>query len=267
MSPSLPDSALAIIDEYVDALASHVGVHDSSGRRLVAEANDHLVEATLARVARGEAPDVAATESVFAFGLPEVIAQAHGGGLSRSPSVVCRQLVDLACRIGIVAGLAIGASGTLAWLVGSVLGTSYVSGDALGVTYTPARCVQYLAAYPGAGSCENAAVMDHFDEVVWGRLLIGVLSLVFLGGWLLWRRRPSYCRVPRLLVGVVGLSLALLAAAGLVLASTTGLLDASGVGTGAPLSAAVCALAAALIFAIPVLRMIREGRLTLADDA
>ena len=99
------------------------------------------------------------------------------------------------------------------------------------------------------------------------RLLIGVLSLVFLGGWLLWRRRPSYCRAPRRLVGVVGLSLALLAAAGLVLASTTGLLDASGVGTGAPLSAAVCALAAALIFAIPVLRMIREGRLTLADDA
>ena len=172
-----------------------------------------------------------------------------------------RQLIDMACRIGIVAAFAIGISGAVAWLIGRVAGMGYVVGDILGVTYTPARCAEYIANYPTSGTCEQAAVMDHFDEVVFGRIMVGVLGVVLLVCWLAWRRNPSYRSASSSLVGMVGAGMALLAATALVLSATNGLLIAGGVGTGAPLSAALCSLVAAAIFAIPVIRAVRRGRL------
>ena len=47
---------MSIIDAYVDALADDVGIHDRHARRLVAEAEDHLVEATIERTAHGDDP-------------------------------------------------------------------------------------------------------------------------------------------------------------------------------------------------------------------
>jgi hypothetical protein len=149
----------------------------------------------------------------------------------------------------------------LAWLVGRVAGMSYVVGDILGVTYTPARCAEYTANYPTSANCEQAAVMDHFDEVVFGRILVGVLGVVLLLGWLAWRRSPSYRSASESLVGIVGAGMALVAAAALLLTAVNGLLIAGGVGTGAPLSAALCFLVAAVLFARPVVRAVRRGRL------
>ncbi len=261
MSAGLPEAALEIIDDYVDALARCVGVDGRVGRRLVAEAADHLVESTAARVEAGHDPVDAARWSVRAFGAPDVVAAAEREGLGRSPDVALRQLADLGCRLAIVGGLAIGVSGAIAWLVGRIAGATYVVGDILGVTYTPARCAEYLAVSPGTSDCEQAAVIDHLDEVVWGRLFVGVLAVGLLVGWLWWRRRPSYQSASPALVGIVGLALTLLAAVALVLSAANGLTTAGGIGTGAPLSAAACALLAAGVFAVPVVRAVRAGRL------
>jgi hypothetical protein len=261
MSTPLPPQAMEIIDGYLDALALHVGMHSPAGRRLVAEATEHLVLSVSERIAAGEDPDDAAREEIQIFGDPAVVSAAELSGRLPSAATSLAQLVDLACRVGIVGGFAIALSGVIAWIVGSRVGTAYVVGDIMGVTYTPQRCLQYLHSYPSAGSCEAAAVMDHFDEVVWGRLLLGVLTLGLLGGWLMWRRRTSYRSAPPALVGIVGLCLALLGASVLVLSAANGLLSAGGVGTWAALSAAFAAALAAVWFAVPVVRAVRQGRL------
>jgi hypothetical protein len=255
MTAHLSGDAVEVIDDYLDALAQRVGLADRDGRRTVSEAADHLIESTSARVAAGQDPVAAATRSVYEFGDPAAIARAERRGLGASPSVALRQLVDLTLRIGIVAAFAIGLSGVLAWLVGRVAGMSYVVGDILGVTYTPTRCAEYTANYPTSANCEQAAVMDHFDEVVFGRILVLLL------GWLAWRRSPSYRSASESLVGIVGAGMALVAAAALLLTAVNGLLIAGGVGTGAPLSAALCFLVAAVLFARPVVRAVRRGRL------
>ena len=180
-------------------------------------------------------------------------------------SIAGRQVADLACRVGIVGGLAIGLSGLLAELAGRLLGMGWVVGDAMGITYTTERCAQYLALRPDAGSCEQAAILDHFDEVVSSRVAVGVLALLLAGGWLVWRRRPSYRRAPDFLVGAIGLALAGMCAAVLGLVSLNSLAFGMTAGIGAPLTAAACAALAVLVFLPAVVAGLRTGRLPGTD--
>jgi hypothetical protein len=63
---------------------------------------------------------------------------------------------------------------------------------------TPQRCAEFLEYFPNAGGCEQAAALHHWGEVVEYRVAVGVLGLLVLGAFLLWRRRPDR-RDPRYL--------------------------------------------------------------------
>jgi PadR family transcriptional regulator PadR len=74
----------------------------------------------------------------------------------------------------------------------------FVAGDLPGMTYTPERCAEFLEYFPDAGSCAKAAALHHWGEVVEYRVAAGVLGLLVLGAFLLWRRRarpPEYLGV------------------------------------------------------------------------
>ena len=95
----------------------------------------------------------------------------------------------LAGGLGLVA---IGVSGLVAEVFGRAFGPAFVAGDGPGVTYTAARCAEYLRLFPGAGGCAGAAATDHWGEVVQYRVLIGVLGLFALVAFGLARRRTEF---------------------------------------------------------------------------
>ena len=95
---------------------------------------------------------------------------------------------------------------------------------------TAERCAQYLSFEPQAQSCEEAAIAHHYGEVVGYRLVAGVMGLVVLAGWAVWRRRGHR----RLRRGTLGRSFTLTVGAALASAAAAALLflGSAGVVTG-----------------------------------
>jgi hypothetical protein len=140
------------------------------------------------------------------------------------------------------------------------LGAGFVAGDLPGMTYTPQRCAEFLEYFPDAGGCEQAAALHHWGEVVEYRVAAGVLGLLVLGAFLLWRRRarpPEYLGVlPDGFAATVATSLYGLAAAVLALESLDALLVAGGDGAGQWLSGAAVALAMAVLYGVSLYRTV-----------
>jgi hypothetical protein len=150
-----------------------------------------------------------------------------------------------------------------------------VAGDLPGVTYTTQRCAEYLEYFPDAGSCAQAAALHHWGEVVEYRVAVGVLGLLVLGGFLLWRRRPDQ-QDPRYLgvlpdgfSATVATSLYGVAAAALALLSLDAFL-VGGDGTGQWLSAAIVAATMAAVHGVSLYRTVltraRAGAATFPPD-
>ena len=113
--------------------------------------------------------------------------------------LLLRQLFTTAVRLGAIGLLAVGLSGGVAFLFGTVGSTSFVSGDAPNVRYTAARCAEYHEYEPHARTCEQAATEHHFGEVVGYRVAAGVFGGAVLAALALARRRrPAWFSSDRL---------------------------------------------------------------------
>ena len=151
-----------------------------------------------------------------------------------------------------------------------------MAGDLPGVTYTAQRCAEYLEYFPDAGGCAQAAALHHWGEVVEYRVAVGVLGLLVLGGFLVWRRRPEgrqhrYLGVlPDGFSATVATSLYGVAAAALAVLSLDAFLVAGGDGTGQWLSAAIVASAMAAAYGVSLYRTVlvraRVGAATSPPD-
>jgi hypothetical protein len=192
------------------------------------------------------------------------------------PAAVVAELARAAVLLGAVDLVAIGASGLVAELLGRLFGPAFVAGNLPGVTYTAQRCAEYLEYFPDAGGCAQAATMHHWGEVVEYRVAVGVLGLLVLGGYLLWRRGrrgepPDYLGVlPDGFSATVATSLYGVAAAALALLSLDSFLVADGDGTGQWLSAAIVAAAMAAVYGVSLYRTVltraRAGAAILPPD-
>ena len=112
-------------------------------------------------------------------------------GPTRRVHRICSQLLGRAVRLGAIGLVAAG--------LGALGGTSFVSGDPPGVTYTPARCADFLEYAPKSRTCEQAATAHHFTEVVGYRIAAGVVGAAILGAIaLIRRRRPRLFDTDRL---------------------------------------------------------------------
>jgi hypothetical protein len=109
------------------------------------------------------------------------------------------QLTGRAIVVGAVALIAIGVSGAVAAGFGAADGKSFVAGDPPNVTYSRARCADFLEYAPHARNCEQAATDHHYGEVVGYRLAAGLLGVLILGAAaLVRRRRPELFNTDRL---------------------------------------------------------------------
>lgn len=248
------------IDRYVAQLADRLGAGQDTWR-LLAETDGHLRDAQAALEAQGMDPAEAADVAVRRFGDPSVVAK------TRSPR---RRAVGLLSGGWLVVSLGlvvIGLSGLVSWALEAVWGPAFLAGDVNGVTYTAARCADFLGFFPGAGSCAAAAAMHHSDEIVSERLAAGILGLLLLAAWLLVRRIRGAVPMARedrrmllvasavafLGVGVVGVGWGALA---VVLDLVRGLAVA---GVGVRLSDGALALIAGVVALILLARFLRRG--------
>jgi hypothetical protein len=198
-------------------------------------------------------------QAIARFGDPRTVARRFSRRLAPVPTwALLAELLRAATVLGATALVAIGVSGMVAELFGRLFGARFVSGDLPGTTYTPARCADFLEYFPRAGSCAHAAELHHWGEVVEYRVAAGVLGLLVLGAYALWRRRrrePRYLGVlPDGFAATAATALYGVAAAGLLLESLDGLV--MGTGAGQWLSGAIVSLVMAAVYGASLYRAI-----------
>ncbi|WP_439902592.1 hypothetical protein [Microbacterium azadirachtae] len=248
------------IDRYVAGLADRLGAGRDTWR-LLAETDAHLRDAQAALQAQGMAADAAADSAVERFGDPAVVAKAP------SPRRRALGLFSGAWLVVALGLVVIGISGLVSWALEAFLGPAFLAGDVNGVTYTAARCADFLGFFPGAGSCAAAAAMHHSEEIVSERLAAGVLGLLLLLVWLLVRSIRGAVPIARddrrllliasavayLGVGMVGFGSGVLS---VLLDLARGLAVA---GVGVRLSDGAIALVAGVVAVVLVVRFARRG--------
>jgi hypothetical protein len=176
------------------------------------------------------------------------------------PLPVLLRLAVTLLRLAAVGLVGIGVSGLLSLLGGWLFGKNFVAAYPSGVTYTPARCRDLYEYAPHARSCQQAAVIHHYGEIVDYRIAAGVLGLVLaLLSSVLARRYHERIAAADVLpdgfAATVGASL--FAVAGLLLLAQglgqTAFDQARG--AGGPISGALVALPIAVYYALALIRV------------
>jgi hypothetical protein len=251
------------VENYLDQL--YVGLRGSPrrGRRILAEAEDHLREGVADGLAAGLTEREAQEQAISSFGSVRAVVRAHDGRLRQVPGLAV--LIDVAMsawRLGSIGLLAVGASGLVAAAMNAVFGRHFV-GSASGAALPAAACRHWLSNWPGAHSCAQAYLLESSADAVSLRLFTGFIGLILLGGYYL-ARRSGWSRgvLPDAFAPTVAMSL--FGAAGLgLLALSVSHASVLGLpaGPGFYLSGALVALALAAVFGGQVHRtLLRHAR-------
>ncbi len=242
------------VEEYLDLLYTRLRTAPRQARRVLAEAEDHLREATAAGLAAGLTEREAQEAAISSFGSVRAVVRAHDARLRRFPALaVAGDLAVSAWRLACVGLMAVGASGLVAAVMNAAFGPRFVGAVPRGARLTPAACRAWLTDNPAAHGCAQAAMLETSGDAVRLRLLAGVAGLILLAGYYLAGRRWSGAVLPDGFVPTVAVSLFGAAALGLGwLAVNQGVVGVSS-GPGFYLSGAVVSLAVAAAFG-PALR-------------
>jgi hypothetical protein len=246
------------VEAYLDRLVLELRGRTPDVRRVLSEVEDHLHDVVAEYEAAGSSPEEARTWAVDRMGPPRDMARRFTATPTVAGSLpMLRKLVVTLAFLGGIGLVAVGVSGLLAAGMGAAYGKDFVAGDSFGVTYTKARCAEYLEYEPHAGSCAQAAEAHHYGEVVGYRLDAGVLGLLVLGGaWIVRRRRPDDdVLLPEGFVPIVAVTLYGAAAGYLLLDSLgQGLIGGDTNGVGQFLSGGLVAAAMAAVYLVPLAR-------------
>jgi hypothetical protein len=245
------------VEDYLDRLFDELAGTGGTGRRALAEAEDHLASARAELVDAGVPVEEAGSRVVARFGDADRIAADLRAARRDLPGLV-RQLVSGSWLLGAVGLIAVGLSGLLAKLMDLAWGARFVAGDSAGVTYTSSRCADFREYFPGH-SCTTAAALHHATEVVDYRVAAGVVGLLALAAYVVLRRIGPLAGArfaPRTdLLALVATALFGLAAVALGGPSLVTAIAGDTDGTGAYLSAGIVAGLVALASAAYGLRL------------
>lgn len=252
------------VEEYLDQLYAKLHVAPREGRRILAEAEDHLREAVAGGLAAGLTHREAQEQAISAFGPVSAVVRAHEARRGRPAVAVLLGDLTMSGWLLLLVGLiAVGASGLVAAIMNAALGPRFVAGNPDASGLSAAACHGYLALWPAAHSCAQAVMLEISSDAVSLRGAGGIAGLILLAGYLLARRWHPRTVLPDAFVPTVAVSL--FGAAGAVLAWLTihhrlGVLGAAP-GTGLQLSGAIVALVAAAASAWPLQRaLLRKAR-------
>lgn len=239
------------IDRYLDELFTEVRKSPPGrARALLSEAESHLRLAADACVAQGLAPEEAEIEAVRRFGEAKFVARMDR---QRGPVELARQVVVSGWSLGSVGAVAVGLSGAIAGFM-RLAGASntFMAGGRPLSGLSGYSCKGWMANYPLAHTCGQAALADWANDIVLSRVLLGLLGLISLAvlygvrRW--WNRAPWWSPLPSTVVDTIATTLFGAAGAALVVLGLGAVAVSSGRGAGLWFSAAPVAIAAAVIF-------------------
>ena len=136
------------IEGYLDQLLLELRGRATDVRRVLAETEEHLRDATADGVAAGLAPDEAEAQAITRFGSPRAVARRFAPPRLRLPRPALAEMASALVLLLAVGLLAIGASGLLSVAFRATLGDRFVAADLPGVTYTAARCRDFEEYHP-----------------------------------------------------------------------------------------------------------------------
>jgi hypothetical protein len=246
------------IDRYLDEL--FVELRRSAprdARSLLSETESHLRDTADASVLAGMAREDAEVDAVTRFGAASQLAARDR---RRSRPELVRGIAVSGWALGSIGAVAVGISGIVAGVM-RLAGASnaFIAGNQSTSHLGAADCARWLAGYPHAATCAQAALDDWAWETVGYRIALGVLGLAALGVLLVARRRWSAARawmpLPNTVVDTVSTTVFLGAGVWLAGLGVDALVVRSGHGAGMWLSAAPVALA---VGAVSGLRLVRD---------
>lgn len=95
-------------------------------------------------------------------------------------------------RMVAVGLIAIGVSGAVCQVVGYSLGDHALAADSQVAQPSAERCAEYMEYAPGKATCAAAEMAHHADETVRNRVAVGILGLIAVAGYVLFRMRSAY---------------------------------------------------------------------------
>ena len=174
-----------LIEDYLDQLYARLRGSPRAGRRLLAEAEDHLRQGVADGVAAGLSEREAQEAAISSFGSVGAVVRAHQVQRYRAPGLAL--LADLtltAWKLGSIGLLAVGASGLVVAAMNRLFGRAFVAAVTPGTRLPAADCQHWLSIWPHAHSCSQAYMLESSSDAVSLRGAAGFAGLVLLAGYL-----------------------------------------------------------------------------------
>jgi len=251
------------IETYLDRLFVELSATPPrDARHLLAETEAHLRDAAAEEVRGGLDEIDAETAAISRFGPSALMVRAELRRQRPPLRTIVLATVASGWFLGALGAIAVGLSGIAAAVLRIVGGATFIADTRPTGVLSASDCARWLSAFPAARSCHQAAVTDWANETVAYRIALGVFGLAALALLIVVRRRWSragrWTTLPATVVDTI--AVVAFGASGLWLAGLglDAVVVASGHGAGQWLSAAPVALAAALVFAVRLLRDLRE---------
>ncbi len=240
------------IDDYLDQLFKRLRTTPGDGRRILAEAEDHLRQAAAEAVEAGLTEREAQEHAISSFGSVRAVVRAHD---TRFPlPAVFRDLVLAGWLLGAVGLVAVGVSGLVAAVMNTMLGRQFVGGVAAAARLHASACQHWLAVQPTAHTCVQAATLENSGDAVSLRLLAGIAGVLLLGGYRLAGRGRLRSSLPDGFVPVVAASVFGITGIGLAWVSAQDSAIGLVPGPGFYLSGAIVCLASTAACGVPLRR-------------
>ena len=142
MTPeSRPASPADPVEDYLDQLFAGLRTTPRQARRIIAEAEDHLREATAAGIEAGLTEREAQEAAISSFGSVRAVVRAHARRVP--PLAVFGELAMGAWKLTSIAVLAVAGSGLVAFVMNQVLGPRFVGGSPAAASKIPLGACTY----------------------------------------------------------------------------------------------------------------------------
>ena len=244
------------IERYLDKLFVELRANNPrDARSLLSETEAHLRDAADEAERSGLDREHAEQSAVERFGDVGLIAASDR---DRTATHVAVRIALSGWWLGCVGAIAVGVSGLIAGLMRLAgASTTFIAGSRATTNLTASDCANWLAGYPHAHSCAEAALNDWAAEIVGYRIAFGILGALALTALTLARRRSPRIRgwspLPVTITNTIATTVFSIAALWLAGLGIDTLILSDAHGAGFWLSAAPVALIAAVIFGVRLL--------------
>lgn len=242
--PTAPGSVPGPVVAYLDALGGLLTGSSEHVRRVLAEAEAHLLDAVAAHRAAGATDEEAVRAALGEFGTAAQVAVAvNRADWIRARGPVFCAAVAVVVRIAATGLVLAGVTAAASRLLAAVTSVQVVFGLPAGARVPAGACAAWLAGNPGAGSCQEAGTWEAAGDLTQFAGAAGVLGAALWAAiWWLQRRRDVARVLPPVLEPGLGLALFGAVAAGAAMLGASDAVVFTTWGAGMWWTGAACAL-------------------------